>query len=202
VLASSNRQFALFYRQFALVCGGIDPTSASGASRELNGGGALGRNADFWQQDTPPEFYPYFRLTNDMIEECLDWFLERIRRLAVETTRRASLAVEDVCHYLLVGGPSQSTLVRRKLQSVWPQARELVVEHRQRATVRGCTLLAERGFELALSANIAVRQFDDQLHYVLRRGQPFPRSYGHLGYREYKYRVTDLAAPNAVLEIG
>jgi hypothetical protein len=164
--------------------------------------GSLGRNADFWQQDTPPEFYPHFRLTKDMIEECLDWFVERIRRLAVETTRRADLAVEDVAHYLLVGGPPQSALVRRRLQNVWPQARELVVENRQRATVRGCALLAERSFDLALSADIAVRQFDDQLHYVLRKGQPFPRRDGHLRYREYKYRVTDMSAPQAVLEIG
>jgi molecular chaperone DnaK (HSP70) len=157
--------------------------------------GSLGRNVDFWHHDTPPEFYPHFRLTKEMIEECLDWFVERIRRLAVETTIRANLAVEDVAHYLLVGGPPQSMLVRRRLQNVWPQARELVVENRQRATVRGCALLAERGFDLALAADIAVRQFDDQLHYVLRKGQPFLRNDGHLQYREYKYRVTDLAAP-------
>src|SRR5207248_9655656 len=73
---------------------------------------------------------------------------------------------------------------------------------RERAPVRGCALLAERGFGLALSADIAVRQFDDQLHYVLRKGQPFPRSDGQLRYREYKYRGTDLVAPQAVLEIG
>ncbi|MCY2966820.1 MAG: hypothetical protein NT069_24850, partial [Planctomycetota bacterium] len=126
----------------------------------------------------------------------------RIRRLAVETTVRARLAVEDISHYLLVGGPPQSALVRRKLQNVWPQAREMVVENRQRATVRGCALLAERGFELALAADIAVRQFNDRLHYVLRKGQPFPRIDGNLRYQESKYRVTDLSAPQAVLELG
>ncbi|MCE9603387.1 MAG: Hsp70 family protein [Planctomycetia bacterium] len=164
--------------------------------------GSLANNTDFWQQDTPPELYPYFKLTGPMIEECLDWFVDKVRRLAIETTRSANLAIEDVAHYLLVGGPPQSAMVRKKLQMIWPQARELVVENRQRATVRGCAILAERGFELALSADIAIRQFDDRLHYVLRKGQPFPRGSGELTYREYKYRVTDLAAPQAVLEVG
>jgi hypothetical protein len=164
-------------------------------------GQSLDRHADFWSEDVPPDLYMHFKLTKEMIEQCLDGFIEQIRRLAVETTRKANLAVEEVSHYLLVGGPPQSALVQRRLKNIWPQAKELAVENRQRATVRGCALLAERGFELALSADIAVRQFDDCLHFVLRKGQPFPRG-GHGRYREYKYRVTDFAAPQAVLEIG
>lgn len=163
----------------------------------------LGPHAQFWQEDVPEELYEYFELSERMIEESLDWFIEQVRRLAVETTKKANLGVEDVAHYLLVGGPTQSLLVRRKLNNIWPQARELAIDDHQRATVRGCALLADRGFELALSVDIAVRQFDGHLHYVLRKGQPFPRGEkGQARYREYKYRVTDLAAPQAVLEIG
>lgn len=173
-----------------------------GKIRSLNGE-PLGVHADFWHPEVPEHLYPHFRLTSEMIVEALDCFVEQIRRLAVDTTRRANLAVEDVGHYLLVGGPPQSVLVRRKLNSIWPQAKELAVDHRQRATVRGCALLAERGFDLALAADIAVRQFDGHLHFVLRKGQPFPRGgEAQTRFREYKYRVTDLAAPQAVLEIG
>jgi molecular chaperone DnaK (HSP70) len=171
-----------------------------GKIRHLSGL-SLGPHADFWLENVPSELYPHFRLTTEMIEESLDGFIDQIKRLAVETTRKADLAVEDVSHYLLVGGPPQSALIQRRLKNIWPQAKELAVENRQRATVRGCALLAERGFELALSADIAVRQFDNHLHFVLRKGQPFPRG-GQGRYREYKYRVTDLAAPQAVLEIG
>lgn len=164
---------------------------------------SLGPHADFWQEDVPETLYPYFKLTGEMIEEALNGFVDEVKRLAIDTTKRAKLGVEDVAHYLLVGGPPQASLVRRLLSNIWPHAKELTVDHRQRATVRGCALLAERGFDLALAADIAIRQFDNHLHFVLRKGQLFSRNdQGGAGVHEYKYRVTDFAAPQAVLEVG
>ena len=162
----------------------------------------LGRFSEFWHPETPPELHSFFQLTPDMISLCLNRFVERVRRLAIDTTSKASLAPEDVEHYLLVGGPCQSALVRQRLSDIWPNARELTVEHRQLATVRGCTMLAERGFDLALGANIVVRQFDDRKQLILERGQPFIKANGEFLYREFSYRVVDFSAPQAVLEIG
>ena len=164
--------------------------------------GELGPHVDFWHPDTPPNLYSVFRLTPELITSCVTRFVERVRRLAIETTEKADLSTEDVDHVLLVGGPCQSPIVRQTLRNIWPHATELAVEHRQRATVRGCTMLADKGFDLALGADIAVRQFDDRLHRVLQRGQPFNRNEGVVRYREFRYRVTDLSAPQAVLEIG
>ena len=134
--------------------------------------------------------------------ERLQHFTAEVRGLAVETTRQAGLSVDDVAAFLLVGGPFRSALVRKEFGRVWPNAHELPVAHHQRATVQGCARLAHQGFDLALAADIVVRQFDDTLHHVLLSGQPLPQEKGARRYQEYLYRVTDLAAPQAVLEIG
>lgn len=162
----------------------------------------LEKFSDFWHPETPPELHPFFRLNPSIINSCLNRFVDRVRRLAIETTCNANLSPEDVEHFLLVGGPCQSPLVRQRLSDIWPNAREMTVEHRQRATVRGCTMLAERGFNLALGADIVVRQFDDRKQRILERGQPFMRSKGQFLFREFTYRVVDFSSPQAVLEIG
>ena len=107
-------------------------------------------------------------------------------------------------HFLLVGGLAVSPAVREGLENIWPNAREvpLAAEFRQRATTRGCALLAEYGFDLALSGDIVVRQADGLYHHVLRNGQPFPREETGFRYHEYRYCLTDLAAQQAIFEIG
>lgn len=165
--------------------------------------GKLGPFADFSHPSIdPPELQEHFQLTPELIESCVRKYSEKVRRLALRTTTAAGLGVEDVDHVLLIGGPCKSARVRRHLNDIWPNAKELSVKHRQRATVRGCTMLADTGFDLRLGADIAVRQSDDRFHKVLKRYKKFDRAEGELLSRRAMYRVTDFTAQQAVFDIG
>jgi len=165
--------------------------------------GKLGPFADFSHPSIdPPELEKHFRLTPELIESCVENFSEQVRRLALRTTNTAGLNTGDIDHVLLIGGPCRSARVRGKLNDIWPNAKELSVEHRQRATVRGCTMLADTGFDLRLGADIAVRQFDGKYHRALERMQKFDRADGKLLSARFRYRVTDFTDQQAVFDIG
>jgi molecular chaperone DnaK (HSP70) len=165
-------------------------------------GGKSPTIVDFFHPTTPAEYYSSFRFDEAIAIRELQRFTSEVRRLALETTRDAGLAVEDVTAFLLVGGPLRSPLVRQTVGTIWPLAEELSVAHHQRATVQGCARLANQGFDLALAADIVVRQFDDSYHEVLLRNQPLPREKGTERIREFYYRLIDLSAPQAVIELG
>ena len=63
-------------------------------------------------------------------------------------------------------------------------------------------MLADTGFALRLGADIAVRQFDDRFHHALKRYQPFERVEGKFLSKEFRYRVTDFTAQQAIFDIG
>lgn len=160
------------------------------------------KEMNFSIPQVPSDQVAAYQFDQNLALERLQHFTSEVRRLAVETTCQAGLSVEDVVAFLLVGGPFASRRIRRDFNKVWPNARQMPISHPQRATVQGCARLAYTGFDLALAADIVVRQFDDNLHHVLRCGQPLPQTKGSLQFQEYLYRVTDLSAPQAILEIG
>jgi molecular chaperone DnaK (HSP70) len=167
-------------------------------------GGKLVKGTRYLPSDAPTDVQTDFRPSETDIDTCLRAFLGKVRLLAIEATNQAGLTVEEVDHFLLVGGLAVSPAVREGLEDIWPNAREipLAAEFRQRATTRGCALLSEFGFELALSGDIVVRQANGLYHHVLRNGQPFPRDGTGFRYQEYTYSLTDLSAQQAVFEIG
>jgi len=88
------------------------------------------------------------------------------------------------------------------IEGLWKNGTELTVSNRQMATARGCALLAQRGFNLRLATNVVVREADGHYGCVLGVNQELPRATDSLRYRQVRYAVTDLSAPEAIIEIG
>lgn len=124
-------------------------------------------------------------------------FAQRARQAMATMLDQAEIPTSDVTKVFFAGGVSQSPLIRREIMTLFPEAEPIALTP-QLSTAIGCARLAQNSFSLELAADFGVRQSDESICVLLRRGQAVAAN----AYREAEFMVTDVHADEALFDFG
>ncbi len=125
-------------------------------------------------------------------------FAARAREQILSTVQRAGLKPDQVTHVLYAGGTCKCEAVRQEVTKAFPRSRMIEEADPQQLTAQGCAKLTAKSFEVELAEDFAVRQCDDSMCILLRRGHSVELN----SYRIAEFLVTDPQAPEALLDLG
>ena len=125
-------------------------------------------------------------------------FAARARRRISDILAQTGFSTTDITHLLFAGGTCKCTAICDEIAKEFPGALRINNPDPQLGTGRGCTRLSGSDFAIELAGDVAVRQCDDTVCVMLRRGQIVELN----TYVTADFRVTDVYAQQALFDIG
>ena len=136
-------------------------------------------------------------LSPSLVREVMAHFASRAAKEIRAMLDHAGIRPSEITHVLFAGGVSQSSIVRRTIQEVFPGACAYI-DKPQLQTGIGCTMIAGEDFNIELASDFGVRQCDDSLCALLPRGHSIAADC----YRRAVFLVTDPHADEALFDFG
>jgi molecular chaperone DnaK len=144
-----------------------------------------------------PGFPEAVFLPAELVYAVASEFTQRAREAIAAILDQAGIPTSEVTKVFFAGGVSQSPLIRREIMTLFPEAEPIALTP-QLSTALGCARLAQNSFSLELATDFGVRQSDDSICILLRRGQSVMAN----AYREAEFMVTDVHADEALFDFG
>lgn len=137
-------------------------------------------------------------LDSDLVISTIKDFACRAQKAIEKMLAKMQINPTDISKIFFAGGVSQSAIIRDEIMALFPEAEEIHDDNPQLSTAIGCAKLAQKPFSLELAADFAVRQSDDSLFVLLKKGQPVSQN----RYRQVDFMVTDVMTDEAIFDFG